>query len=87
MVNDEIYEIYAIKYAHSERRTGDNFIGGDAHDGSMPLDYFVWAITNKNRTIILDTGFSLETAKIRGREYLRNPGAGLGMIGIEPSKI
>ena len=82
MVNNEIYEIYAIKYAHSESRTGDNFIGGDAHDGSMPLDYFVWAITNKNRTIILDTGFSLETAKIRGREYLRNPSVGLSMIGI-----
>ena len=87
MVNNEIYEIYAIKYAHSERRTGDNFIGGDAHDGPMPLDYFVWAIINKKRTIILDTGFSLDTAKIRGREYLRNPGVGLGMIGIEPSKI
>ena len=56
MVNNEIYEIYAIKYAHSERRTGENFIGGDPHDGPMPLDYFVWAITNKRSRVLAEPG-------------------------------
>lgn len=87
MADPETYEIYAIKYAHNERRSGDNFIGGDPHDTPMPLDYFVWVITNENRTIILDTGFDEAMAKQRGRTYLRNPGAGLRMIGIEPDSI
>ena len=40
----EVYEVYAIKYAHHARRAAENFIGGDPHDGPMPLDYFVWLI-------------------------------------------
>ena len=39
---DDTYEIHAIRYAHLERRSPENFLGGDAHDVPMPLDYFVW---------------------------------------------
>ena len=87
MTKMETYEIYAIKYAHHQRNARQNFLDGDPHDGPMPLDYFIWAITNKDRTIILDTGFSLETAKSRGRDYLLDPARGLEMIGIDPSRI
>jgi len=87
MADRETYEIYAIKYASSDRRSGDNFIGGDPHDAPMPLDYFVWVITNENRTVILDTGFNEAMAKRRGRDYLRNPGEGLAMIGVDPAGI
>ncbi len=55
-----VYEIYAIKYAHLFRHSPENFIGGDEHDVPMPLDYFVWAIKGKDRSFILDTGFSSE---------------------------
>lgn len=87
MADPEPYEIYAIKYAHNERRSGDNFIGGDPHDAPMPLDYFVWAITNENRAIILDTGFDEAAARRRGRTLLRSPGEGLAMIGIEAGAV
>jgi hypothetical protein len=43
------YEVYAIKYAHHARRRSENFIGGDPHDGPMPLDYFVWLIRGDGR--------------------------------------
>ena len=46
----ETYRVYAIKYAHHERRSGANFIGGDTHDVPMPLDYFVWAVVGQTRT-------------------------------------
>ena len=39
MPENHVYEVYAIKYAHHERNAGENFIGGDPHDGPMPLDY------------------------------------------------
>jgi len=83
----EPYEIYAIRYAHHDRRASENFIGGDPHDAPMPLDYFVWAIRNQKQTFVLDTGFDAEMAKRRKREFLRSPGEGLKAIGIDPAKV
>ena len=34
------YQVYALRYATREGRRQDNFIGGDPHDGPMPMDYF-----------------------------------------------
>jgi glyoxylase-like metal-dependent hydrolase (beta-lactamase superfamily II) len=82
-----LYELYAIKYAHHARRASENFIGGDAHDGPMPLDYFVWLIRGAGREIVVDTGFSAAVAARRGRHHLRCPTAGLGLLGVDPRKI
>jgi len=67
----DTYEIYAVRYAHHDRRAAENFYGGDPHDGPMPLDYFVWAIVGEDRTLVLDTGFDEAMAKKRGRDFLR----------------
>ena len=87
MPDDDTYQVFAVKYAHLERRSPENFIGGDAHDVPMPLDYFVWAIRGSSRTYILDTGFSPEMGIKRQREHIRSPGDGLKMIGINPDAI
>jgi glyoxylase-like metal-dependent hydrolase (beta-lactamase superfamily II) len=81
------YEVYAIKYGHHDRKASENFIGGDPHDGPMPLDYFVWAIKGKDRTWIVDTGFDLAMAQKRQREVIRDPADGLRLLGIEPGNI
>jgi glyoxylase-like metal-dependent hydrolase (beta-lactamase superfamily II) len=81
------YEIYAVRYAHHDRRASENFLGGDPHDGPMPLDYFVWAIVGANRTFILDTGFDAAMAAKRKREFLRSPQEGLIAIGIDPTAV
>jgi hypothetical protein len=52
------YEVYAIKYGHLQRTASGNFLGGDPHDGPMPLDYFVWLIRGQGRDIVVDTGFN-----------------------------
>jgi glyoxylase-like metal-dependent hydrolase (beta-lactamase superfamily II) len=83
----ETYEIYAVRYAHHERRASENFLGGDPHDGPMPLDYFVWAIVGAERTLVLDTGFDEKMAKKRGREFLRPPHDGLLAIGVDPARV
>lgn len=41
MSGDDVHEIYAIKYGHHDRRAGENYIGGDPHNGSQPLDFYV----------------------------------------------
>ena len=82
------YEIHAIRYAHNAKATSrENFLGGDAHDTPMPLDYFVWAIRGNGRTFILDTGFDAAMGAKRKREFLRSPGEGLRCIGIDPDAI
>lgn len=89
-MSDDTYEIYAIKYGHhDERRSADNFIGGDAHETGGPLDYFVWATVGERHTFVVDTGFSPETAARRGRSRcLTNPIAeGLQAIGVAPDQV
>jgi glyoxylase-like metal-dependent hydrolase (beta-lactamase superfamily II) len=85
------YEVYAIKYAHHPRRASENFIGGaiggDAHDGPMPLDYFVWLIRGEGREIVVDTGFSSAMAAKRGRQHLRCPTEGLRLLNCDALSV
>ncbi len=41
------YELFALRYATRAARRHEHFIGGDPHDGPMPMDYFVWLARNK----------------------------------------
>ncbi|MFC3226548.1 N-acyl homoserine lactonase family protein [Marinibaculum pumilum] len=84
---DDSYELYAVRYGHHDRNAAANFIGGDEHDGPMPLDYFVWAIVGQSRTFVFDTGFDADSARRRNRQLLRPVGEGLKMIGIEPDHV
>lgn len=83
----EVYELLAVRYAHSARRSSENFIGGDSHDTDMPLDYFVWVIRNQNRTIVVDTGFGEQQARERGRELLTPVADGLAAAGVDPGTV
>lgn len=86
-LSDDIYEIYALKYAHSDRRSSENFIGGDSHDVAMPLSYYNWVIRNDRRTIIVDTGFDQASANKRQRDLLRPVGDALRSIGVEAAGV
>ena len=81
------YEVYAIKYAHHARRAAENFIGGDPHDGPMPLDYFVWLVRGEGGEIVVDTGFSRAVALRRQREHIRCPSEGLRLLGVESGTV
>lgn len=81
------YEIYAIRYAAREARRREHFIGGDPHDGPMPMDYFAWVIRGEGRVIMVDTGFTEAVAKKRGRNFLRCPVATLEKLGIDPATV
>jgi len=88
MSGPETYEVFAIRYGTMAARTRkDNFIATDDHDAPMPIDYFVWAIRNDNRTIVVDTGFDHAEAGRRGREIVRLPREGLEMIGFDAGKV
>ena len=56
------YELFAIRYAERDALRSSHFIGGDPHDGPMPMDYFVWAAIGTERSFVIDTGFTAEVA-------------------------
>lgn len=85
--SNNIYEIYAIRYAKRDGQRRDNFIGGDPHDGPMPMDYFIWAVRNAERTVVIDTGFNTEVAAKRNRTHLRCPIEGLSLIDATAEEV
>ena len=87
MPND-IWKIYAVRYAHHNRMARENFMVGDPHDDSpMPLDYYVWGLISEDRTIVVDTGFDQPMADKRGRTLLKPLMGGLRGVGIEPASV
>ncbi|HET9904123.1 MAG TPA: N-acyl homoserine lactonase family protein [Xanthobacteraceae bacterium] len=87
MSGDDTYEVYAIRYAHHERRSGENYIGGDPHDVPDPLDYFVWAIVGQSGAIVVDTGFDEAMARKRNRTLLKPVAEGLKAVGVAPETV
>ena len=83
----DCYEIRAIRYAHLERRSPENFVGGDPHDVPMPLDYYVWVISNASRSIVVDTGFGEAMATKRGRRIVAPVAKGLAALGLAPERV
>ncbi len=83
----ERYRIFAVRYGHLERRSSDNFLGGDPHDTPMPLDYFVWAIVGEARVFVVDTGFDAAVGQKRGRTLVRPVVEGLQRIGVRPEVV
>jgi len=67
------YEIFALRYATRDAFRRDHFIGGDPHDGAMPMDYFVWFVRCAERVVVVDTGFTAEMAQLRKRTHLGDP--------------
>jgi glyoxylase-like metal-dependent hydrolase (beta-lactamase superfamily II) len=81
------YEVYAIRYATREGQRRDNFIGGDPHDGPMPMDYFVWMVVGPERRFVVDCGFTAEIAARRKRTYLRDPVEALQLLGVHADDV
>jgi glyoxylase-like metal-dependent hydrolase (beta-lactamase superfamily II) len=81
------FEVYAVRYATREARSGEHFHGQDPHDVPMPMDYFVWVAVSDDHTVVVDAGFTAEVAARRGREHLRCPTEGLGELGVDCGRV
>lgn len=82
----DVYQIYAVQYAHRETHSSEVFYG-DHQRTPMTMDYFVWAVTNSERTVVVDLGFTEAVGTRRGRQFLRSPADGLAEIGIDCAQV
>ena len=81
------YAVHAIRYATVAKRASANFLGGDPHDGPMPMDYFIWVAIGEPGTFVVDTGFTPQTASTRGRTYLNAPAECLSTVGARAETV
>ncbi|MES2939516.1 MAG: N-acyl homoserine lactonase family protein [Pseudomonadota bacterium] len=83
------YEVFALRYAtHIGRKSDENFLGEDPyHATDMPLDFYVWLIRGHGRLVLVDTGFTAETAVRRGRHYHAHPLDLLECLGVAARDI
>jgi glyoxylase-like metal-dependent hydrolase (beta-lactamase superfamily II) len=87
---DETFAVYAIRFAHREVSTrGEHFYRGDTRpEEPLPMDYFVWAAVSRTSTVLVDAGFTPETARRRGhRDYLQSPMRTLAQLGVEAESV
>lgn len=84
---EDVYHIYWMRFGTLERRVKENFLATDLHDGPMPLDYGLWIVINRHRTVLFDTGYGPEAAQRRGRPMEFDPVEGLSRAGIAPESI
>jgi glyoxylase-like metal-dependent hydrolase (beta-lactamase superfamily II) len=86
-MTDDMYEVYAVRYAHHDRQSPENFLGGDPHDILQPLAYFVWVIVGPHGHVVVDTGFDAAMARKRGRTLLKPVDEGLKAIGLDAGAV
>lgn len=85
---DEIWQVFAIKYADRNTRTrNDSFILDPNHDTQHDMDYFVWVLTSPLGTILVDTGYDQTEGEKRGRPVIRNPDQAVRAMNIDPNTI
>lgn len=86
-MTDDVHEVYAVRYAHHDRRSPENFLGGDPHDILQPLAYFVWVIAGPRGTFVVDTGFDDRMARKRGRQLLEPVARGLAALDVQADTV
>jgi glyoxylase-like metal-dependent hydrolase (beta-lactamase superfamily II) len=80
------YRIFAVQYAHRDTTYAEVFYG-DHTDKPVGMDYFVWAVTDGTRAVVVDLGFTEPVGTGRGRQFLRSPERGLAEIGIDAAAV
>jgi glyoxylase-like metal-dependent hydrolase (beta-lactamase superfamily II) len=81
------YRVYAVRYGHRAVVPAWEAFHKEHAAPEFGMDYFVWAITNGQRTVVVDTGFGQEEGTRRGREFLRSPVDGLALLGIDAGRV
>ena len=81
------YELFAIRYATREARRADHFIGGDPHDGPMPMDYFVWVAKSAERAFVIDSASPRRPPRSASARFLRDPIDALKLVGVDADTV
>jgi glyoxylase-like metal-dependent hydrolase (beta-lactamase superfamily II) len=80
------YKIHIMKYAERDVTSSVAFLG-DPHMAPMGMDYFMWALSNGEHTVVVDMGFTEQICRERERTWVADPAARLDAVGIDPAQV
>jgi glyoxylase-like metal-dependent hydrolase (beta-lactamase superfamily II) len=84
----EPFRLYAIRYAYRQARRREHFYGDDPRgDDPMPIAYYVWLAVSAGSAVVVDAGFTAETALRRGRTYEGSPSGAMLALGVETDRV
>lgn len=84
----ETYEVIIARFGTREAKRSDVYLNYPLYhedDGPIGMDYFVWVVRNADRTIIVDTGFSVAGGEARNRTMVIHPTEIWEALGIDPA--
>ena len=87
--SEDIYQVTVVKYGTRTTTRAEVFLNFALYhedDGPLEMDYFFWVARNRSRTVVIDTGFSPEGGKSRGRSLLADVGDLLAHFRGDPSQ-
>ena len=86
----ETYEVLAVRYWSRRAVKSEVYLNFHLYgepDAEIGMDYFLWVARNQRRTILVDTGFSADAARRRGRMPTVAPVTALTQLGIDPASV
>lgn len=84
------YEVFAVRYATRQTCASEvflNFHTYGAADYSLVMDYFFWVLRSRERTVVVDTGFTPDVGEPRGRSMTCPVPEGLSRLGVDPQSV
>lgn len=84
----ETYELIAVRHGTLLTRRSHMYLNYDVYDEAddeMRIDYFFWVARSAERLVLIDTGFSVDAARRRGREVLVPVPEALELLGLDTS--
>lgn len=84
------YEVLAVRYGTLATRRRALFAAYDVYgepDGPLQMDYYFWVVRNRERTVLVDTGFDPAVGRRRGRQVLCTPRQALERLDVPAASV
>ena len=82
------YEVVIVKDGTRSTVKSDVFLNYHVYgepDQPIEMDYFFWVVRNRERTVVVDTGFSRAGGTARKRTFLVDPARAFAALGVSAS--
>ncbi|SDB96319.1 Glyoxylase, beta-lactamase superfamily II [Raineyella antarctica] len=85
-----LWEAYAIQFARRQKSSREEhfYRGHDVAREPYPIAYYLWLLKSGDDAIVVDAGFTEETARKRGnRDWIATPTDTLRALGVHPERV
>jgi glyoxylase-like metal-dependent hydrolase (beta-lactamase superfamily II) len=87
-MTDGLWEVVTVRYGTRQTVRSEVFLNHFIHgepDGPIRMDYYFWVVRNAERTLLIDTGYSLAGGTKRRRDFLIDPVEAFEALGVGPA--